>query len=236
MKKFYAVQGRIPRQGEVWLPVGDKAHLMMLHLIDVECIKAFIPEELTIRTIFPGKTLGIVFMTSMGPDSTLPYHEFIIAPAFVKANGKTGFYVTHIFVDNEQSQIGGRRNFGLDKQMAEFDWNWKQDKPGFISIRQKEQMLLSIAYAAPIGRIPLRLGGGVFSFLEDKLIWCNNIFKAKYGLTKVAYTIARDSVLRNDWDKMGITKPFLSIMGRNMRGLMGDDTQVAAFFPDRSKE
>jgi acetoacetate decarboxylase len=120
MKKYYATKETIPKQGEVWLPVGNKAHLMMLHLIDIESVKAFIPEELTIKSILPGKTLGLVFMTSMGPASTLPYHEFIIAPAFVKANKKKGFYVTHIFVDNEQSQIGGKVNFGLDKKMAAY--------------------------------------------------------------------------------------------------------------------
>lgn len=71
MRKYYAKKGSIPKPGEVWLPVGDKAHLMMIHLIDIERVKAFIPEELTITTVLPGKTLGLVFMTSMGPESTL---------------------------------------------------------------------------------------------------------------------------------------------------------------------
>lgn len=235
MKKYYATKGQIPKQGEVWLPVGDKAHLMMLHLIDIENVKAFIPEELTIKAILPGKTLGIVFMTSMGPESTLPYHEFIIAPAFVKAKNKTGFYVTHIFVDNEQSQIGGKENFGLDKKMADFNWNWEQDKPGYISIAQNKHNIFSIKYTEPIGRLPLRLGGGVFSILKDKLIWCNNIFKAKFGLSKVKYTIPPNTSFHNDLKRIGIKKPFLSIMGIKMRGYMGDDTQVVAFFPDKCK-
>lgn len=111
MKKYYATKGKIPKRGEVWLPIGDKAHLVMLHLIDIEHVRPFIPEDMTVKAILPGKTLGLVFMTSMGPESTLPYHEFIIAPAFVKAKRKTGFYVTHIFVDNKQSQIGGSRKF-----------------------------------------------------------------------------------------------------------------------------
>ena len=65
MRKYYAKKGSIPKPGEVWLPVGDKAHLMMIHLIDIERVKAFVPEELTITTVLPGKTLGLVFMTSM---------------------------------------------------------------------------------------------------------------------------------------------------------------------------
>lgn len=235
MKKYYAKKGEIPKPGEVWLPVGDKAHLMMIHLIDIKRVKPFIPEELTIKTVFPGKTLGVVFMTSMGPESTLPYHEFIIAPAFVKAKKKAGFYVTHIFVDNEKSQIGGRRNFGLDKQMAQFNWNWKSGEAGLISISQGDQDVFSISYKAQFGRLPMKLGGGVFSILEDKLIWCNNIFKAKFGFTKVKYNITQNSLIKNDLLKLGIKKPMLAVMGQKMSGYMGDDTEVVAFLPSRSK-
>lgn len=34
MRRYYARNGEIPKPGEVWLPVGDKAHLMMILLID----------------------------------------------------------------------------------------------------------------------------------------------------------------------------------------------------------
>jgi hypothetical protein len=235
MKKYYALKGDIPKPGEVWLPVGDKAHLMMIHLIDIKSVRPFVPEELTIKTVLPGKTLGLVFMTSMGQESTLPYHEFIIAPAFVKAKKKSGFFVTHIFVDNEKSQTGGKNNFGLDKQMAEFNWDWKQGKDGHISITQESENVFSINYKAQLGRLPLRLGGGVFSILEDKLIWCNNIFKARFGFTKVEFIIPKDTLLQKDLQRIGIKKPILAIKGENMRGYMGDDTQVVAFLPDRRK-
>lgn len=235
MKRYYATKGKIPKPGEVWLPVGNKAHLVMLHLIDIKRVRPFIPEELTIKTILPGKTLGLVFMTSMGPESTLPYHEFIIAPAFVKAKNKTGFYVTHIFVDNKQSQTGGRENFGLDKQMAEFNWNWKSGKPGGISIFQDGHNIFTMKYAAKLGKLPARISGGVFSILEDKLIWCNNIFKAKFGLTKVKYHCPKGTSFGMDLKKIGLRNPILSIMGEQMRGYMGDDTQAVAFLPDRHK-
>jgi hypothetical protein len=52
---------------------------------------------------------------------------------------------------------------------------------------------------------------------------------AKFGLTKVKYTIFPDTSFQNDFKRIGIKKPILSIMGRNMRGYMGDDTQVVAF-------
>jgi hypothetical protein len=233
--KYYATKGTIPKPGEIWLPVGDKAHLMMIHLFDIEHVKPFIPDELKIKAVLPGKTLGVVFMTSMGPESTLPYHEFIIAPAYVSANRKSGFYVTHIFVDNEKSQDGGRNIFGLDKQMADFNWIWEHNKPGLISISQSGSNIISIRYKAQFGKLPLKLRGRVFSILGDKLIRCNNIFKAKFGLTKVEYSIPQDSLLQLDLVNMGFTKPIFTIMGEEMTGFMGEDTEVVAFLPDRWK-
>lgn len=234
MRRYYARKGEIPKPGEVWLPVGDKAHLMMIHLIDFKRVSPLIPEELTIKAVLPGKTLGLVFMTSMGPESTLPYHEFIIAPALIKAGKRKGFYVTHIFVDSEKSQAGGKYNFGLDKQMAEFNWNWEQGKNGRISINKEGRNMISIQYGRKMGQLPMSLGGGVFSILEDKLIWCNNIFKAKFGFTKVEYDIQPEALLYDDMQKIGIGKPLLSFMGENMRGYMGDETQVVAFLPNRN--
>ena len=207
--KYYAAKGEIPKPGEVWLPVGDKAHLMMIHLIDIKCVKEFIPKELQIVPVLPGKTLGLVFMTSMGPESTLPYHEFIIAPALIKAKKKKGFFVTHIFVDNEKSQIGGKNDFGLDKQPAEFRWNWEHGKSGTISVAESNTKIITIKYEKQFLKLPLRLSGGVFSILQDKLIWCNNIFKAKFGFTKVENVIHDGSPIKNDLMKMNIKRPFI---------------------------
>lgn len=234
MKKYFAKQGEIPRQGEVWLPVGDKGHLMMIHIIDINRVRPFIPEELDIVSIGFGKTLGLVIMTSMGPESTLQYHEFIIAPALIRSRYKFGFFVTHIFVDNEKSQIGGIRNFGLQKQLADFSWDWKFNESGHISINQKNNELIRIYYGKAIGSLLIKLGGNAASILEDKLIFCTNIFRANYGLSKVSYDIPKESKLYQDLDSIGLGKPIVSFLGKKMRGVMGDNTQVLAFLPNRT--
>lgn len=229
MRENHAIKGEIPKVGEIWLPVGDKAHLMMVHLMDIVRVRPFIPEELNVKSVLPGKTLGLVFMTSMGPESTLPYHEFIIAPALAEAGGRTGFYVTHIYVDNEKSQIGGRRNFGLDKQMAVFQWDWESGKAGNIHIMQDQSPLFTVRYGRQIGKLRLQLGGGVFSVLDDKLIWCNNIFNAAFGFAKVEYEIPQGTYLHDDLCRMGLGRPIISVMGEKMKGFMGVDAQPAAF-------
>jgi hypothetical protein len=234
MKKYYAKKGEIPKQGEIWLPVGDKGHLMMMHIIDIQKVKPFIPEELDVASIGFGKTLGIVFMTSMGPESTLPYHELIIAPALIKVKCKYGFYVTHIYVDNEKSQIGGIRNFGLQKQIADFSWDWKVNEAGEISISKDSTNLITINYEKALGSVPFNVGGNAASILEDKLIFCMNSFRANYGITKVTYDIQSGSPLYRDINRIGLGNPILSVLGEKMRGVMGENTQVLAFLPNRS--
>ena len=235
MKKYYAKQGEIPRQGEIWLPVGDKGHLMMLHIIDIQKVRPYVPKELDIVSIGFGKTFGLVFMTRMGPESTLPYHELIIAPALIKARGKIGFYVTHIYVDNEKSQIGGIRNFGLPKQMAEFEWNWQSNCSGNIKISESEHELISIKYGRRLGDVSMWLGGGAMSILDEKLVYCNNHFKANFGLSSVRYEISENSPIYNDMKNIGLNRPLLSVLGENMKGYMGENTQIIAFFPDMAK-
>ncbi|MFZ5569254.1 MAG: hypothetical protein ACOZF0_02535 [Thermodesulfobacteriota bacterium] len=61
MLKFYATQGQIPKRGEIWMPVGGKRHLMMLHLFDIEKVRKFVPHGLDIVACWPGKTIGSTF-------------------------------------------------------------------------------------------------------------------------------------------------------------------------------
>ncbi len=231
MRKYYAKKGEIPEQGEIWLPVGDKGHLMMLHLVDIDQVRPFVPAELDIAPIGFGKTLGLVFMTSMGPESTLPYHELIIAPALIRAQCRYGFFVSHIYVDNEKSRIGGIRNFGLAKQPAEFSWDWRASEPGCVIVRQENRNLITINYGKAMGAVPFTLGGNAASMLENKLMLCRNSFKARYGLAKVTYSVPAGSPLHDDLGRMGLGDPLCSVLGRNMRGVMGADTQAVAFFP-----
>ena len=232
MKKFYAKKGEIPKIGEIWLPVGDKRHLSMLHIFDVEKVKRFIPSEIDIISFF-GKTLGAVYMTHMGPESTLEYHELVIMPALVNVNGNRGFWVSHIYVDQEESYIGGR-NMCLPKQMANFDWTM-YEPPGEIHISQDNKPLFTIKYGKPFGKFRIFLGGPTVSMLPggNKIIWCMNRFKADYGLSIVRYEVSPESPIAKDMADIGLGRPLFGFIGKNMKGFNGERTQVAAYLPDR---
>ena len=112
-----------------------------LHLVDTNRVRALIPSELEIFSVFPGKTLGAVYLSNYQPGSVLEYSELIVAPAFVKYQGKIGAWVTHIYVDNSDSVAGGREIWGLPKELADFTWLDKR-----VAVRQGDNTLCTLNF------------------------------------------------------------------------------------------
>ena len=119
--KYIAQKGEIPKIGETWIPVGRKIHLIQLCLFNADQVKQLVTKELSIVRIAPNRTLGAIFLSSYGPESTLEYDEFIVAPATVRYKHRKGYWVTHMYVNNEKAMWGGRI-LGWPKEMANFDW------------------------------------------------------------------------------------------------------------------
>lgn len=67
---------------------------------------------------------------------TLTYDEMIIG-SFARHGLKIGLYVHHIWVDDMSSLWGGRRIWGLNKEMAQFSWEGNKvevvDEKGLIA-------------------------------------------------------------------------------------------------------
>lgn len=95
--------------------------------------------------------------------------------------------------------------------------------------------MIKISYSRRFGSIPMWVEDRAASILEDKMIFYKNSLKADYGLAGVRYEIPEQSRIRDDLCTISLGRPFLSVLGENMRGYMGDDTQVVAFLPDRIK-
>ena len=106
-----------------------------LRLIDVEKARRFVPSELEIVSVLPGKTLGSVYIADYGPGSALEYNELIVAPALTRRGRTIRFWISHIYVDNRDSMAGGREIWGCRKRShssigAKIDVKSKSDKRG----------------------------------------------------------------------------------------------------------
>jgi acetoacetate decarboxylase len=94
--------------------------------IDIETARQFVPRRLRIVPVLPGRTVGALYCARYSPESTLTYHELIVAPALTYAHGKLGFWISHIYVDDPASMAAGRGIWGLPKEMAIFQWSHEQ--------------------------------------------------------------------------------------------------------------
>jgi acetoacetate decarboxylase len=112
--------------------------LQTLNAVNIEDSRSFVPPELEIISIFPGKTLGGVYLSAYESGSILEYNELIVVAALVSYKGKIGSWISHIYVDNEDSVAGGREIWGLPKEMAQFTWTSNS-----VSVSQQEKQLCS---------------------------------------------------------------------------------------------
>ena len=108
-----------------------------LQLLDIDRVRSLVPSELEIISVWPGKTLGGVYLSSYGSGSVLEYSELIVIAAFVGYKGKFGGWVSHIYVDNPDSVAGGREIWRLPKELAEFTW----DSVERVTVRQGNRLL-----------------------------------------------------------------------------------------------
>lgn len=142
-----------------------------LHLVDSERIRPQVPSQLDIVPLFPGKTLGGVYVASYGVGSTLSYNELIVISGLVHYSGQVGCWISHIYVDHPSSVAGGREIWGLPKEYAQFDW--RTDSLPSVTVRQGTETLCHL-------RCPWQIWGWrqgitvpVFSFRKPTLLRFN---------------------------------------------------------------
>jgi hypothetical protein len=69
-----------------------------------------------------GRRARVISVVRYLPGSTLTYDELIVAaPALL--GWRPALYIDHIWVDSTASLWGGRRIWGLPKNLAKFDWS-----------------------------------------------------------------------------------------------------------------
>ncbi len=128
-----------------------------LHLVDTARARQFVPPDLRVVSVLPGKTLGVVYFASYGPGSAMEYDELIVAPALTRHAGRLGFWISHIYVDHPDSVAGGREIWGLPKEMAQFAW--ETGSKDCVVARQGDRVLATVSWGKQrrLWQQPLRL-------------------------------------------------------------------------------
>ena len=174
-----------------------------LQLVDIEQASKFIPSELEVIQLLPGKTLGSIYISSYD-GSLLKYNELIVVPGFVRHQGKFGGWISHIYVDNPDSVAGGREIWGLPKEMADFTWN-----NGSVRVSQNNRELCSLRYQKGLFNLSTwwqqQLSVGSFGGLGTELLFFDNQFKSQISLMQGKLEIPQQSPFASLLDKPWLT-------------------------------
>ena len=183
-----------------WILKGNA--IQTLHLVNIDQVRPLVPPELSMISIWPGKTLGGVYLSKYGSGSMLEYSELIVAPAVVIYQGKIGVWVSHIYVDNPDSVAGGREIWGLPKELANFSWEEKR-----VTVRQDDCLLCTLNYSPQGLGWRQRLGAASFSTMGTNLLRFNFQFETRLGLVDSKLEVAVDSPFAG----IGLNRPFATV-------------------------
>ncbi|MBL8151088.1 MAG: acetoacetate decarboxylase family protein [Blastocatellia bacterium] len=190
--------------------------------MDSSRARAYLPPFLKIVEVFPGKTLAGVYVTYYKPGSTLEYNEALLSPALVSYKGKVGFWVSHIYVDSEESMIGGRLGLGMPKEIAGFRYAPGQKLS--VTVVKDGDTILSLSCSKPFMLWRQNFKAAVFGLVGKDLIRFSNNWNLKFGFTKVSLDIGLQSPLHNI--KLG--SPIISVYGQDINALLGKQAKLIA--------
>ncbi|HTV21910.1 MAG TPA: acetoacetate decarboxylase family protein [Polyangiaceae bacterium] len=100
--------------------------LQALYLLPLKRARQLVPAPLRVCAVVPGYTIGAISAGHYDATGTLAYDELIVSPALVADATRTGFWISHIYVDSPVSQAGGQQIWNLDKRLARFEWSRDQ--------------------------------------------------------------------------------------------------------------
>lgn len=220
-----ATRGTIPALGEVWEPVGPTMTLLTAHLVRAAAVRPFVPDGLHIVHVLPGWTLASALLSYYGPTGTMEYHELALAGALVRHGRHVAPFVTHIYVDREDSVVGGRR-MGLPKEMATFAWDGR--RPGQAALTRADGVpLATIRYGGRGLDLTMRLRSPSLTTIGREVWAFRSWIRGAWGLTSAAFEVPPASPLA----PLGLGKALIATSCGPMRGRMGEKMRLVGQLP-----
>lgn len=157
-----------------------------------------------------GRRLRAVLLARYLSGSTLVYDELIVAtPALLGA--RPGLYIDRIWVDSLASLWGGRRIWGLPKQLSNFDWSERGVR---VSDVAGAPLLTLELDRDPLVIGPAALPLAIASIGRLGAAWTYSVFPMRLRLGRAGMR------LRADGPALGVTlgeRPLLSVASTDCR-------------------
>jgi hypothetical protein len=181
-----------------------------IRLIPVEQARLFVPMDVEIVHVVPGRTLAAVCAAYYAPGSALVYNELIVSPAVTRRGGTVSAWISHMYVDNADSMVGGREIWGLPKEMAQF--RWREDRRG-VDIWRDGQGLCSLHSQRPFWLLPIPVIIPAFGVLNDALLSFIVAIVGRIGVAGIHLNVPTNS----PFAALRLAENGLALSVRNMR-------------------
>lgn len=141
-------------------------------------------------------------------NGTLSYNEFAVG-SMVRRGARVGLWCQRIWVDDAASLWGGRKLWGIPKELARFDWD-----ESTVSVSAGGELLASFSLGQPGPRLPgMPIPVTGFGLAEDRRVFLPGRVVARFALASIRIT---------GWS------PLLPALGdgkRDLRGAVADPAQ-----------
>jgi hypothetical protein len=100
------------------------------------------PRDFAVANSPYGKTgggFGAVMLVDYQTTPVGAYHELLFIPGVVEYPGANGYSISKIYVSSMPSVVGGQLNWGLPKELGEFEWQSQPDGGDRVTISQGGQ-------------------------------------------------------------------------------------------------
>ena len=132
-----------------WRIAGPAAIVPVL--IPLTIARPHVPEDVALVPVAPGRTAGGLLVARYEEGSTLTYGELLVFPALTRIGSSVGMWISNAYVDSEQSLHGGRRMWGVRKDLATFAW-----RDGGVAVAHEDGTpLLDMGWRTPRRTLPL---------------------------------------------------------------------------------
>lgn len=95
----------------------------------------FVPPEEKVT-----KLLGAVMVVRYAETAVGPYDELLFVPGFMQEQDTQYPSITKIYVSSQTSVLGGRQNWAIPKELAQFSWQ-TEGNDEVMTVRQGDEMV-----------------------------------------------------------------------------------------------
>lgn len=99
-------------------------------------------------------TMGVVMLINYTDSPVGEFNELLIAPAKFDTSGIRKYYISKSYVDSKEAMAAGRKNWGIPREMARFDWKENGDITN-IKVFKEEFEFFDISIRTGTYHIPI---------------------------------------------------------------------------------